>query len=68
MSVLLKLHINIITDNTECQCQKPRFFQNTAEFGIKNGQSKFGDVWYVLLNYIKLGYLCLSVQDMQKLS
>lgn len=43
---------------------KAEFFQNTAEFGIKNGQSKFGDVWYVLLNYIKLGYLCLSIQDM----
>lgn len=41
-----------------------RFFQNMAEFGIKNGQSEFGDVWHMLLNYIKLGYLCLSIQDM----
>lgn len=43
---------------------KAEFFQNTAEFGIKNGQSEFDDVWHMLLNYIKLGYLCLSIQDM----
>ena len=30
---------------------KAEFFQNTAEFGIKNGQSEFDDVWHMLLNY-----------------
>lgn len=43
---------------------KAEFFQNVAEFGIKNGQSEFDDFWHMLLNYIKLGYLCLSIQDM----
>ena len=44
--------------------QNSEFFQNTAEFGIKNGQSELDDVWRMLLNYIKLGYLCLLIQDM----